>query len=128
MHAIAPRAWLGFQSARPWGTRSAAFYDQPNELFCFNPRVRGGRDLTTDESRKAAQQFQSARPWGTRSTTAEVLMEAEVTIGKSRMLAWYRVSLSWPKCMVVERSVGIKSWGDREPSGDLVRVWGSRVG
>ena len=34
-----------FQSARPWGTRSSPPLDVPHTVQCFNPRVRGGRDV-----------------------------------------------------------------------------------
>jgi len=54
-----------FQSTRPQGARHRTSRVK-RLIYCFNPRARRGRDLTSIQLHKRHQQFQSTRPQGAR--------------------------------------------------------------
>ena len=84
-----------FQSTRPRGTRLRTRCTAPMS-FCFNPRVRAGRDVPFSSSMQSAIPFQSTRPRGTRRRAGVPFIQIQVSIHASARDATTARQLSTP--------------------------------
>ena len=58
--------YIVFQSTRPWGARLTWSTHRSSSAPSFNPRARGGRDVSLPRNTIYPNLFQSTRPWGAR--------------------------------------------------------------